>query len=364
MKRFRTLLILVGTSWACGGEASPVAPTPLPPVVPPPVVTVVPLRTLAESRGLRMRIGSAAGSLFNSTDAASAQYMTVLAREFNVLTPENEMKFSSLRPSRSEYRFARPDSMVAFAVANNMVVRGHTLAWHSQLSSWLTSGSWTAAEARVLLDEHITTVVGHFRGKLAAWDVVNEAFSDSPVGLRSGFWADRIGRSYIEQAFRTAYAADSSTPLYYNDYNIESVNAKSDSVYALLKDLKARGVPVHGVGMQMHLIAGSIPDLNSISTNFARFAALGLKVQITEMDVRVPTPATSASLSMQGQNYRDVVNVCLQEPACNMVVMWGFTDRSSWIPNTFPGQGDALLYDRDFAPKLAYTALNALLAGK
>lgn len=349
---------------ACGGETvatSPLKPTPTD-TTPAPVVLA--LRKVAENRALRVRIGTAAGALFNSTDAASTQYMTVMAREFNALTPENEMKFSSLRPSRSEFRYARADSMVAFAAQNNMFVRGHTLAWYSQLPSWITSGTWTTTDARALLDEHITAVVNHYKGKLAAWDVVNEAFTDSPVTLRGGFWADKLGRGYIEQAFRTAFAADPSTPLYYNDYNIEGINAKSDSVYAMLSDLKARGVPVHGVGMQMHLIGGAIPDIASISANFARFSALGLKIQITEMDVRVPTPATSNMLATQAQNYRDVISVCLQNTACDMVVVWGFTDRSSWIPSVFPGQGDALLFDRNFSPKLAYTAVNDLLSGK
>lgn len=364
MKGVLPLLVVSALMCACGSDAEPTAPFTPAPVDTTMPITVTPLRVLAETRGLRIRIGTAAGSLFNSTDASSAQYMTVMAREFNVLTPENEMKFSSIRPSRSEYRYTRADSMVTYAVANNMQVRGHVLAWHSQLPAWLTSGTWTTAEARTLLDEHITAVTTHFKGKLSAWDVVNEAFTDTPVTLRSGFWSDKLGRGYIEQSFRTAFAADPVTPLYYNDYNIEGISAKSDSVFALLTDLKARGVPVHGVGMQMHLIAGSLPPLSSISDNFARFATLGLKIQITEMDIRVPTPATPAALATQAQNYRDVINICLQNTACNMVVMWGFTDRASWIPSVFPGQGDALIYDRNFSPKLAYTAVNDLLAGK
>lgn len=311
-----------------------------------------------------MGVGTAAGALFNSTDAASAQYMTVLAREFNVLTPENEMKFNALQPSRGTFRFLRADSMVAFAKANNMRVRGHTLAWHSQLPSWITSGSFTAAQAQTVLNEHITTVVTHYKGQLAAWDVVNEAFNDGAAALRPGFWSDRLGRAFIEQAFRTAFAADPVTPLYYNDYNIDGLGAKSDSVYELLRDLKSRGVPVHGIGMQMHLIVGSLPSTADMASNFARFAALGLKIQITELDIRMPTPATAAALATQAQNYRTVFNLCLQNTACDMVVMWGFTDRASWIPSTFSGQGAALLFDANFQPKPAYAAVNDILSGK
>jgi endo-1,4-beta-xylanase len=361
-RRCGAALLLAGLA-ACGSDSPPTSPVTVP-ITPPPPTTYTPLRTLAQSRTPRVGIGAAAGALFNTTDAVGTQYMKVLAQEFDVLTPENEMKFSSLRPSRAEFRYARADSMVSFAKANGMRVRGHTLAWHSQLSSWLTGGSWTPAEARTLLDEHITGVATHYKGQLAAWDVVNEAFTDSPVTLRSGFWSDRIGRGYIEQAFRTAFAADPATPLYYNDYNIEPVNAKSDSVYALLADLRQRGVPVHGVGMQMHLIAGSLPSLSSMADNFARFAALGLKIQITELDIRLPVPATSQSLATQAQNYRDVYALCLQQPACDMVVTWGVTDRSSWVPGTFAGFGDALLFDTGLQPKLAYIAVNNLLAGK
>ena len=331
---------------------------------PPPVTSATPLRKLAEDRRLHIKVGTAVGALFNTSDAVGTQYMTVLAREFNELTPENDMKFGPLRPSRDVYRYARADSMMAFAKANGMRVRGHTLAWHSQLPGWLTSGTWTKTQAKELLDEHITNVVGHFKGQLAAWDVVNEAYTDGSTTLRSSFWAEHIGREYIEQAFRTARAADPDVLLFYNDYNIEATGSKADSVYSLLSDFKARGVPVDGVGMQMHLIVGALPSLSSMQQNFQRFAALGLKIHVTELDIRMPTPATSSNLQTQAQNYRDVFTLCLEIQACEMVVMWGFTDRASWVPGTFPGQGDALLFDASFQPKPAYTAVNDLLAGR
>jgi endo-1,4-beta-xylanase len=366
-RRTAASVLAAGLLGACGGSDGitlpPTPPTPTTPTTPTPV-TYTPLRTLAAARSPRVGIGAAAGGLFNSSDAASASFMKVLAQEFDVLTPENELKFSSLRPARGTFNYARPDSMVAWAKANNMRVRGHTLAWHSQLSGWLTNGGYSSTDAALILTEHISNVVGHYKGQLAAWDVVNEAFTDSPVTLRSGFWSDKIGRGYIEQAFRAAYTADSTVPLYYNDYNIEPVNAKSDSVYALLADLKRRGVPVHGVGMQMHLIAGSLPSLSSMAENFARFAALGLKIQITELDIRLALPSTSNTVATQAQNYRDIYALCLAQPACDMVVTWGVTDRASWVPGTFSGFGEALLFDNALQPKLAYISVNNLLAGK
>lgn len=348
---------------ACGGTSGSSVPTgPSTPGTPSVPAATTPLRTLAESRNLRIGIGTAMGSYFNRTDAVGKQYMDLLAREFNVATPENDLKFSVIRPTRATFRFARPDSMLEFATASGMRMRGHTLVWHNQLASWLTSGTWSRSEGVALLDEHISTVVGHYKGKFAAWDVVNEAFNDdgSP---RTSFWSTLIGPTYIAQAFRTAAAADPDAKLFYNDYNIETIGAKSNAVLSMLTDLKAAGVPVHGVGLQAHFIVGQTPSRDALVANMSRFAALGLKIQITELDIRMPVPASAAALQMQAQNYADVVRACLDVPACDMVVTWGFTDRSSWVPDFFAGQGAALLFDESFQPKPAYTAVNAVLAG-
>jgi endo-1,4-beta-xylanase len=358
LRRSAAALALVALA-ACGGGSDSGTDPVTPPVNP---LDTMALRTLVQSRALHVHVGTAVGSLFGTTDAVGTQYMNVLAREFDVLTPENDMKFTALQPSRGQFTYARADAMVAFAQAHGMLVRGHALAWYQQVPQWVTGGTWTKAEAKALLDDHIANVVGHFRGKLVSWDVVNEALNDGSGTLRPGFWADHIGREYIEQAFRSARAADPTAQLFYNDYNIEGAGTKTDSVYEMLKDLKARGVPVDGVGMQMHLTVGQVPS--TLASNFARFAALGLRIHITELDVRVPTPSTAASLATQAANYRTVFDVCLKEPACDMVVTWGFTDRASWVPGTFPGQGDALPFDASFAKKPAYTAVHDLLAGK
>jgi len=356
---FATLLVAA----ACGGGSVGGAPTaPATPATPSVPAAPTPLRTLAETRTLHIGVGTAIGTYFNRTDAAGTQYMAVLKREFNVVTPENDLKFSAVRPSRATFRFARPDSMLEFATANGMRMRGHTLVWHNQLPSWLTGGSWTPAEGVALLDEHIASVVGHYKGKIATWDVVNEAFDDSGVP-RTTFWSTLIGPSYIAQAFRSAAAADPSAKLFYNDYNIETIGAKSNAVLAMLAGLKASGVPVHGVGLQAHFIAGQTPSHDALVANMNRFAALGLTIEITELDIRVPVPASAAALQTQAQNYAEVVRACLDVPACDMVVTWGFTDLSSWVPSTFAGQGAALLFDESFQPKPAYTAVNTLLAG-
>jgi endo-1,4-beta-xylanase len=193
---------------------------------------------------------------------------------------------------------------------------------------------------------------------------VNEAFNDGQALPRQSFWMTHLGRGYVERAFRLADAADPNAALFYNDYNIEAGNAKSDSVYGMLADFKARGVPVDGVGMQFHMIAGALPSLASMQQNFDRFAALGLKIHITELDIRVETPPSAGSLATQAANYRTIYQLCMGTPACEMVVTWGFTDRESWVPGTFPGWGEALLFDGSYAKKPAYDAVHALLAGQ
>jgi len=351
---------------ACGGGdggTDPISPPPAPPPPPPPPAEAKSLRQLAGALSRPIGVGTAVGSLFYANDANGTQYRAILAREFDVVVSENDMKFSSVQPTRGNFVFTRADALVAFAEANGMRVRGHTLVWHQQLPAWLTSGTWTPEQADELLASHVNTVAGRYAGKVVAWDVVNEVFNDGQALPRQSFWMTNLGRGYVERAFRLADAADPGAALFYNDYNIEAVNAKSDSVYNMLADFKARGVPVDGVGMQFHMIAGALPTLASMQQNFDRFAALGLRIHITELDVRVTTPATATSLATQATNYRTIYQLCMGTPACEMAVTWGFTDRESWIPTTFPGTGDALLFDASFGRKPAYDAVHALLSG-
>ncbi len=339
---------------ACGSDGAAKTGGP---IVPPPVnADTIPLRALAAQRG--RHIGSAADRGLRYTGTDLTRFKKLLAREFDVLTPENDMKHERIHTARTVYRFEPADSIVAFADSSGMRVRGHPLVWHRQLAPWLTSGSFTPAEGRSLLQEHITTVVNHYRGRLLAWDVVNEALADDG-SLRPSVWLDLVGRDYIELAFRWARDADPSVALFYNDYNIEGINAKSDSAFALLRDLRARGVPIDGVGLQAHFIAGGVPA--TLGQNISRFASLGLKVHITELDVRVPVPSTAAVLQTQAQNYRDVLQTCLSYPACELVSVWGLSDRESWIPGAFPGFGEALLFDASYQPKAAFSAVYGAL---
>lgn len=355
-RRARALAILLATGAACGGDGGGVTGPVVPPVVTNP--DTIPLRTLATARGIRL--GAAVDQGFRYTGSLATQFRGTLAREFSMLTPENDMKHANIHPSQSVYRFQPSDSLVAFAEGSAMQVRGHTLVWHSQLASWMTSRAWSAAEVRALLDDHVGTVAAHFRGKLAAWDVVNEPLADDG-SMRPGFWMDRLGADYVEQALRATRTADPDVALYINDYNIEGMSPKSDSMYALAKRLLAKGVPLTGIGFESHFVVGGLPTRSDIATNMTRYAALGLKVQLTELDVRLRSPTTSEQLTTQAQNYRDVIEVCLQSSACNAIVTWGVSDRESWIPAAFPGWGDALLFDSSYNQKPAFKAVYAAL---
>ena len=341
---------------ACGGGDGNPSTGPIVPVV---ITDTFSLRALAQQAGIR--VGSAGDRGFRWTGSDGSTFRSILGREFSVLTPENDMKFDHLHPAATTYYFAGADSLVAFAQQNQMAVRGHTLVWHQQLPKWITSGSFGADEASQQLVDHVTTVVSHFKGKVFAWDVVNEALNDDG-SRRSTYWSDHIGRAYIEIAFRTARAADPDVALFYNDYNIEGIGPKSDSVYAMVKDFLAHGVPINGVGLQSHFTLNGVPS--TLGANIARFTALGLKVHITELDVRVPVPSTTTSLTAQAQNYHDVVATCIQNKGCELVTTWGFTDKDSWVPSTFPGFGDALPWDNSFQQKPAYRSIYNALAGR
>ncbi|MFL6215936.1 MAG: endo-1,4-beta-xylanase [Blastocatellia bacterium] len=312
----------------------------------------VPLRVAAERRGFY--IGAAVAMQPFRNDA---QYQETLKREFNMLVAENAFKWTGLRPAKDKYYFADADALVAFAEANHMKVRGHTLVWHKQLPRWITASSFTRDEAINLLRDHINTVVGRYKGKIVAWDVVNEAIDDKSGDLRTdSFWYQKIGPDYIRMAFEFARAADPAAKLYYNDYEAEDLSKKSDGVYRLLKELKAARVPVDGIGWQMHVENGfRITDANR--TNAARLQALGLEMMITELDVRAKLPMSDQDRATQATTYADILAFCLSQPNCKAVLTWGFTDKYSWIPGWYPGLGDSLLFDASYRPKPAYRAL-------
>ena len=331
------ILVLAGALWV--GKA----------VIYPP-----PMRALAEEKDFYI------GVAVNGWYLNDQQYANTLTREFNILTAENAMKFGPLSPEPGQYNFTEADAIMYFAIENGMRVRGHTLVWTNQLPAWLTEGQWTRDELIQILHDHITTLVGRYRGYILAWDVVNEAITDEGA-VADNFWMSGIGPDYIEMAFRWAHEADPDALLFYNDFNAEGIGPKSDGVYEMVAALVQQGVPIHGVGMEMHTAIDRTLDLDAIAANMQRLEALGLQVHITEMDVRVPAPATAEALDQQARIYQDMLQTCLDAPNCTAFVMWGLSDAYSWIPTVYPDWGSALILDEDYQPKPAYQAMYKLL---
>ncbi|HET8846067.1 MAG TPA: endo-1,4-beta-xylanase [Ktedonobacteraceae bacterium] len=311
-------------------------------------------------------LGSAAaasGRFFGTSVQASllsnTQYNSTLSTQFSSVTPENEMKWQTTEPSQNSFNFSSADQIVSFAQSHSMKIRGHTLVWHSQLPTWVSnlSGSSNVLAA---MNNHITTEMRHFQGKIWYWDVVNEAFNDDGT-RRSDVFQNQIGNNYIANAFTTARAADPNAKLCYNDFNIEGMNAKSNAVFSMVQSFKASGVPIDCVGFQSHLIVGQVPA--GFQANLQRFANLGVDVQLTELDIRMPTPASNANLTQQANDYSTVVRACMAVSRCNDMTVWGVDDGHSWVPNTFSGQGAALLFDASFQPKPAFNSVITALGG-
>ena len=293
------------------------------------------------------------------------EYRRILARQFGSVSPENQMKWDFIHPERDRYDFVQADAIVRFAERNRQVVRGHTLLWHSQNPEWLEEGDFSAEELRALLREHITTVVGRYAGRIQQWDVANEIFDDQGrLRTQDNIWIRELGPGIVADAFRWAHEADPEAKLFFNDYNVESVNAKSDAYHALVQDLLAQGVPVHGFSVQAHLSTryGFPGDLED---NLRRFDALGLETAVTELDVRMDLPEsgvpTKAQERKQADYYRRVLQACLAVDGCNSFTIWGFTDKYSWVPVFFEGEGFANVMTEDFVRKPAFYALRDTL---
>jgi endo-1,4-beta-xylanase len=314
-----------------------------------------PLRNHAGSRF----IGYALGLEAQNSDA---MYRTVGAREFNSVTAENAMKWEATEPNPNQFTFGGADQVVAAAQANNQQIHGHTLVWHSQTPGWVQSLQGTAQLNA--MNNHITTVMNRYENSVRSWDVVNEALNEDG-SLRQSFWLNNsgVGEQYIDRAFAAANAADPDAELCINDFNTDGMGAKSNGMFALVQRLLQRGVPIDCVGFQGHLaIQFSFPS--QVQANFQRFANLGLNVKITELDVRMQNPSDATKFNTQATYFRQMVQACLGVGArCNQITFWGFTDKFSWVPGTFPSECCALLYDANYNPKPAYTAVHDALGG-
>ncbi|HKG50167.1 MAG TPA: endo-1,4-beta-xylanase [Actinomycetales bacterium] len=295
------------------------------------------------------------------------KYRRYLRSEFNSLSPENQAKWEFIHPQQGVYNFGEMDAIARFAKRNGQAVRGHTLLWHSQNPEWLEKGNFTDRQLRRILRDHIRTVVGRYKGKIYQWDVANEIIKDDGTGLRVGptseggnLWITRLGPGIIADAFRWAHQADPQAKLFLNDYGVESLDRKSNAYYTLVQDLLKQGVPIDGFAVQAHL-STRFDFPATLQQNLQRFDDLGLETAITELDVRMDVPVgqqpTWAQLERQATDYRRALEACLGVENCNSFTIWGFTDRYSWVPVFFTGQGFANVFTANYVRKPAYYAL-------
>ena len=326
------------------------------------------LRYYAEQNG--KWIGTAISMWKNDLTNESLGETKEVGAQFNMLVAENEMKWDALEPSRNEFNYWSADNLVAFAQKNNMKTRGHCLAWHSQLPTWVTSDgkkndkNWSREEALKILKNHITQVVTHYKGKVAEWDVVNECLSDdqttvrsNPDGydLRESVWTRAIGEDFIDSAFVYAHRADPNAILYLNDYGVElQGKAKSLALYNLAKRLKASDIPIDGVGLQCHFSIGDV-DSVKLAKTVKLYADAGFKCIITELDMGVSS-TTTANLEEQARNYRVITDIMLKNDNCPNLIIWGLKDNNSWRESSNP-----LLYTAGLARKPAWYAVRSAL---
>jgi endo-1,4-beta-xylanase len=341
----------------------------------------------ATLRELGARVNLRIGTAAIPSDLSDPALSQITAEQFSVLTPGNEMKWQVVEPTQGNFNWTGADNLVNFAEEHHQRVRGHTLVWHNQLPNWLTqgvaNGTITNSQLRDLLQQHITTEVRRYRGRIWQWDVLNEMLTDSnPSQVNpNDFWISHLGTGIIADAFRWAHAADPGALLCYNDYNIageDGSNAKSNAALALVKSLRAQKVPIDCVGDQGHLDLqfGFNPVL--MTQDLQSFASLGLKVAITEADVRTfvettdsnQTPIVSRTDTTPNHTadpaaadwFNGMLQSCLLVKACISFTVWGFADAESWVPGTFKGEGDATIYDVNLNKKPQYTALQQTLA--
>ncbi len=307
-----------------------------------------PLKTLAQQRGIRF------GAMYQSV-FCSASYDKIFETEMNAMTTGIFWTDGS-RNSRTEFDFSEMDAKVNWGRARSMDIHGHILVWFDEMPDWVKAAP--KADVEAIMNEHIDTVVGRYKGKIKVWDVVNEAINDDDTGtLRQGHkWTEAMGDDYIRKAFVRAHTADPSAILRYNDYYMESSKAKFEGVKALLINLKKQGAPVHALGWQMHVKPGSF-DPDVLLGRMNEIADLGFDNYITELDVELPENASAADYEKQKQTFKKVVETALAARRLKSIVVWGLRDGDQW----WLTENHPLLFNENLEKKPAYFGVQEAL---
>lgn len=295
-------------------------------------------RQKADSANLTYGVAIQAG------DILDPEAKKFIAKNFNLIVPENTMKWANLRPTKKFWNWSDLDHMVEFAEENRIAMKGHTFVWHQQNPPYV-SGLQTREEALPLLVEQITEVMTRYKGRIREYDVANEVLNDDGT-MRKTVWMRSIGPDYIDIAFKTARAADPDAKLILNDYSNEYAGtAKGDAFYELAKSMVERGIPLDGVGLQLHMMAENPLDRSALERNIARFRELGLTVSFTEIDVRIALPVTPEKEAAQAEFYVGLMETAKRSEGAGSFILWGWRDSKSWIPGTFGGYGSAHPFD-------------------
>jgi endo-1,4-beta-xylanase len=313
------------------------------------------LPDLARARGL------AIGAGINDVRLPNVVYRGVITGNFTSISPQNSFKWSRTEPQRGQFDFVRTNGMVEFARQNHLRVRACCLLWYGRSNpGWVVNGHWTRSQLLAIVHNHISTLVGRYRGRVAEWDVVNEPVDQRTNRLRANIWEQTIGPAYLAYAFRWAHEADPDAKLFLNDFGNDSPGAHFDKFYDIVRTLKSQGVPIHGVGLEMHRGFGH-PTPDEVYDAMQKYEALGLRVEITEMDLPVALPASQSTLDRQGGVFREMTSVCLRVRACTGVTFWGVDDRDRYLSLINANRGAMTMFSRDDLPKPAYFGVVAAL---
>ena len=326
--------------------------------------TKKPLPALAQQRGIAL------GTEFVQSRLSNQHYRCLATSNFTSITPNRSFKWQFLEPQQGLFDFTASDAIVNFAAAYNLRVRGCCLAWHVSTPAWLTSRAWTKPELEQVLKNYIMTVMGRYRGRVAEWDVVNEALTSSTATgtftRRRNIWQRVIGDDYIAEAFRWAHEADPQAELYYNDTGAESPSPHFDAEYKLVTQLQAEHVPINGVGLQMHrpvpVRPPYYPTMPQVLKVMNKFAAIGIHTEITEMDQPLPLPPTKQELAIQAMLFQQMTATCLSVRLCTGVTIWGVNDNDRYSQLVDRHLGAATLIDGSGRAKLGYLAVARALA--
>ncbi|KAK4149603.1 endo-1,4-beta-xylanase [Chaetomidium leptoderma] len=288
------------------------------------------------------------------------QEQGIIRSEFGSITPENALKWDATEPNRGQFSFGAADQHMDWAKQNGKKVRCHTLVWYSQLPGWVSNSNFNNATLIQVMTNHINQVMGRYKGRCDHWDVVNEALNEDGT-YRNNVFLRVIGEAYIPIAFRAAAAADPAAKLYYNDYNLAYLGPKVQGAARIVRLCQQYGVRIDGVGYQGHLVTENTPTQSVPTPSEADLTAalkvtsdLGVDVAYTELDIRMRTPSNSQKQQALADAYARVARSCMNVPRCVGMTIWGVSDKYSWVPGTFPGEGDALLWNSNLQKKAAY----------